>query len=159
MGQGRHDIGKAVRPSDYQDSPDGSRAAAESGSRNELENEGRWQGFTDPPAAERKMHQSEDIYTTSFEDYKKLGLDPLPIPYEDGHPTKGPKIAGWVIKAEHGDYTKKDFSKPCNIGVLLGGQNHITDIDCDSPEAVSIGVEIMGLLMEKTGKTMMFGRN
>ena len=105
------------------------------------------------------MTTANNIYITGFENYKKLGLDPLPIPYEDGHPTKGPKIAGWQVKADRGDYTKEDFSDPCNIGVLLGGPKNITDIDCDSPEAVSIGREIMGHLMEKSGKTMMFGRD
>jgi len=104
------------------------------------------------------MNLSKNIYTEAFENYKKLGLDPLPIPYENGHPTKGPKIAGWQTEAASGEYTETDFAEPCNIGVLLGGPKNLTDIDCDSPEAVLIGEEVMGDLMKHTGKTMMFGR-
>ena len=79
--------------------------------------------------------QSESIYTKAFQHYKKLGLDPLPIPYVDGHPTKGPVDPGWPIKAANG-YTEADFrGDPCNIGILLGGPQNITDIDCDSPES------------------------
>jgi hypothetical protein len=55
-------------------------------------------GFSDPPAAERKMNVSNSIYT-AFENCKKIGLDPLPIPNEDGHPTKGPKIPGICLPA------------------------------------------------------------
>lgn len=99
-----------------------------------------------------------NIYVEASENYKKIGLDPVPIPYEDGHPTKGPKITGWNTKAANHEYTESDFAEPCNIGILLGGSKHLTDIDCDSPEAVFIGNEIMGDLMEKTGRTMIFGR-
>ena len=104
------------------------------------------------------MIESKNIYVEAFENYKKLGLDPLPIPYEDGHPTKGSKITGWPTKAASGQYTAADFSGPCNIGVLLGGTRNLTDIDCDSPEAVLIGSEVMADLMQTTGRTMMFGR-
>jgi putative DNA primase/helicase len=105
------------------------------------------------------MTLSKNIYIDAFENYTKMGLDPLPIPYdENGHPTKGPKINGWHIKAANHQYTESDFAGPCNIGILLGGPKNITDIDCDSPEAVLIGTEIMGHLMESTGKTMIFGR-
>lgn len=103
------------------------------------------------------MNLSDNIYVTAFENYKNMGMDPLPIPYEDGHPTKGPKIAGWQTKAANGEYTESDFAEPCNIGILLGGPKNTTDIDCDSPEAVAVGGDIMGSLMERTGKTMMFG--
>lgn len=104
------------------------------------------------------MNLSNNIYIEAFQEYKKLGLDPLPIPYEDGHPTKGSKIAGWPTKAANGDYTTADFAEPCNIGVLLGGAKKLTDLDCDSPEAVAVGSDIIGQLMERTGKTMIFGR-
>ncbi len=105
------------------------------------------------------MKVSTTIYTTAFQDYKNLGLDPLPIPYdENGHPTKGPKIPGWQIKASNGEYTPEDFAEPCNIGVLLGGPKNVTDLDCDSPQAVAVAGDIIGHLMQKTGKTMMFGR-
>src|ERR1035441_5228291 len=82
--------------------------------------EGRWQGL--PTRQQRKgMIESKTIYMQAFESYKKLGLDPLPIPYENGHPTKGPKIAGWQTKAANGEYTSADFAEPCNIGILRGG--------------------------------------
>src|SRR5207247_4891228 len=41
---------------------------------------------------------------------------------------------------------------------LLGGQKHLSDLDCDSPEAVAVAGEIMDQFMEKTGATMIFGR-
>ena len=100
------------------------------------------------------MILSNSIYIEAFENYKKLGLDPLPIPYENGRPTKGPKIGGWNTKAATGEYTSADFVEPCNIGVLLGGTRNLTDIDCDSPEAVFIGKEIMSTLPP----TFTFGR-
>ena len=103
------------------------------------------------------MIVSESIYT-AFENYKKLGLDPLPIPHENGHPTKGPKIADWQTKAANGEYTDDDFADPCNIGNLLGGPKNLTAIDCDSPEAVAVSDDLFGHLMDQTGKTMMFGR-
>jgi P4 family phage/plasmid primase-like protien len=106
------------------------------------------------------MKAIRTIYTTAFQDYKNLGLDPLPIPYdENGYPTKGPRIDGWQIKAANGSYTEEDFSDPCNIGVLLGGPKNLTDIDCDSPQAVAVAGDIIGHLMQKTGTgTMIFGR-
>jgi putative DNA primase/helicase len=104
------------------------------------------------------MNLANNIYVEAFQKYKTLGLDPLPIPYEDGHPTKGPKIPDWPTKAANQENTESDFAEPCNIGVLLGGPRNLTDIDCDSPEAVMIGNEVMADLMEKTGKTMTFGR-
>ncbi|MCZ2153105.1 MAG: bifunctional DNA primase/polymerase [Bryobacterales bacterium] len=104
------------------------------------------------------MSESNSIYTEAFENYRKMGLDPVPIPYEDGHPTKGPIVPGWQTTAASGGYTEADFAASCNIGILLGGTKNLTDIDCDSPEAVLVGGEIIGHLMETTGKTMMFGR-
>jgi hypothetical protein len=100
------------------------------------------------------MSVSKSIYIEAFEKYKKLGLDPLPIPHENGHPTKGPKITGWQTKAANGEYTSAEFAEPCNIGVLLGGTKNLTDIDCDSPEAVFIGNEVMKTLPP----TFTFGR-
>ena len=100
------------------------------------------------------MKLANIIYTEAFEQYKKMGLDPVPIPYENGHPKKFPTEQEWQTKAAKGDYTKEDFAEPCNIGILLGGAKNITDIDCDSPEAVAIGT----VIMEDLGKTMMFGR-
>lgn len=103
------------------------------------------------------MISTNSIYT-AFQQYKELGLDPLPIPYEDGHPTKGPKRTGWQTRAAHGEYAESDFDEPSNIGILLGGPKNLTDIDCDSPQAVAVSGDIMNHLMEMTGKTMMFGR-
>jgi hypothetical protein len=103
------------------------------------------------------MKLSTNINIEAFENYKSLGLDPLPIPYDNGHPSKVPKIGGWHTKASNGEYTADDFSEPCGVGILLGGTNNVTDIDCDSTEAVSTSSEIMRKLMDETGETMMFG--
>jgi hypothetical protein len=100
------------------------------------------------------MIESTTIYITAFNDYKALGLDPLPIPYKDGYPTKGPEVSGWQIRAANDGYTDADFVGPCNIGVLLGGPKHITDIDCDSPEAIAVAGEILSHLPT----TWTFGR-
>jgi hypothetical protein len=100
------------------------------------------------------MIESKTIYIDAFENYKNLRLDPLPIPYENGHPTKGPKIAGWQTKAANGEYISADFAGPCNIGILLGGTKNLTDIDCDSPEAVLIGNEVLKTMPP----TFTFGR-
>jgi hypothetical protein len=97
---------------------------------------------------------SKNIYTTAFQDCKNLGLDPLPIYYdENGHPTKEPKISGWPIKAAKSEFVETDFVAPCNIGILLGGAKNLTDVDCDSPQAVAVAGDIIGHLMQKTGKT------
>jgi P4 family phage/plasmid primase-like protien len=98
------------------------------------------------------------IYTAAFRTYKKMGLDPLPISYQNGRPTKEAKIIDWPTKAANGEFTEEDFAEPCNIGILLGGTKIVTDIDTDSPEAVAVGGDIIGQLMETTGKTFMFGR-
>lgn len=104
------------------------------------------------------MIDSTNIYTEAFHRYKKMGLDPVPIPYENGHPTKRPNEDDWQTIAANGGYTEADCCKRCNIGNLLGGTRNLTDIDCDSPQAVAVGGEIIGDLMKTTGKTMMFGR-
>src|SRR5579862_237965 len=105
------------------------------------------------------MNESNNnIYTAAFHQYKKLGLDPLPIPHLDGHPSKAPTGKHWPERAANGDYTADDFADPCNVGNLLGGRKNLSDLDCDSPEAVAVAGEIMDQFMEKTGKTMIFGR-
>src|SRR5258708_6967994 len=100
------------------------------------------------------MTQSNNIYTTAFHHYKKLGLAPLPIPHIDGHPSKKPTDKGWPERAANGEYTESDFVRACNVGVLLGGPKNVTDLDCDSPEAVAVAGEITDAFMEKTGATM-----
>src|SRR5690349_7427872 len=97
---------------------------------------------------------NNNIYTTAFHHYKNLGLDPLPIPHRDGHPSKCPTEIGWPQRAANGNYSEADFADPCNAGILIGGPKHVTDIDCDSPEAIVVAGEIMKNLMEKTGDTM-----
>lgn len=91
----------------------------------------------------------------AFRSYKELGLDPLPIPNQNGLPTKGPKIAGWQQTAANNGYTEADFESPCNLGVLLGGQNHLTDIDCDSQWAVKAA----GFVFHGCDPFMIFGRS
>ncbi len=71
-----------------------------------------------------------------------------------GIPQRGRRSAAGNTKAANGDYTGDDFSEPCNIGILLGGSKNLTDIDCDSPEAVLIGNEVMKTLPP----TFTFGR-
>src|ERR1019366_5921143 len=110
--------------------------------------------FYRPASSGKEMTLSKNIYIEAFENYGKIGMDLLPIPYEDGHPTKGPKVRGWQTKAAIGEYTSADFTEACNIGILLGGTKNLTDIDCDSPEAVFIGKEIMNTLPP----TFTFGR-
>jgi len=107
----------------------------------------------------RKIKVSSGIYTEAFEHYKTMGLDPVPIPYEDGHPAKCPRDTAWQTKAATGDYVVNDFVRECNIGILLGGIENVIDIDCDSPEAVAVSGDIIGHLMEGTSKTMMFGHD
>lgn len=103
------------------------------------------------------MISTTTIYN-AFQQYKDLGLDPLPIPYENGRPTKGPKSTGWNTRAADGDYSENEFADPCNIGILLGGPRHLTDIDCDAPQAVAVSGDVFEHLMEQTGNTMIFGR-
>ncbi len=102
------------------------------------------------------MNLSKNIYT-AFRQYTEMGLDPLPILNKEGRPTKKPEIHEWPIKAANHGFSDEDFSE-ANIGILLGGKRHLTDIDCDSPEGVRIGVEVLDDLMKKTGTTVVFGR-
>src|SRR6266404_2611280 len=105
------------------------------------------------------MNESNNnIYSTAFHHYKQLGLDPRPIPDINSHPSKFPTQIGWPERAAGEDYTEADFAEACNVGNLLGGPKNVTDIDCDSPEAIAVAGEIMDHFMEKTGKTMIFGR-
>ncbi len=98
--------------------------------------------------------QPNSTYIDEFENYKKLGFDPLPIPYENGRPCKVPKRAGWQTLAENREYVDADFRCDCNIGILLGGEKHLTDIDLDSPEAVAVGREILADLMKNIEVTL-----
>jgi P4 family phage/plasmid primase-like protien len=104
------------------------------------------------------MNQSEDIYTVAFQDYKAMGLDPLPIPHQNGNPTKRPTDDNWQIRAANGGYTEADFKIACNMGNLLGGPKHFSDLDCDSPEAIRVASDVMKDLERKIGRTMVFGR-
>jgi len=103
------------------------------------------------------MTVSTNIYTAAYNHYRTLGLDPLPIPYHNGLPSKVPVYDNWQTKASNHDFTADECSSDCNIGILLGGDNNVTDIDCDSPEAVAVSGDIIAELMKKTGKTMIFG--
>jgi P4 family phage/plasmid primase-like protien len=86
---------------------------------------------------------NNNIYTAAFHQYKRAGLDPLPIPYIDGHPTKGPTETGWPTKAANGEYAEHDFERECSIGNLHGGVKHISDLDLDALIAVAVGREVM----------------
>ncbi len=98
------------------------------------------------------MKRSADIYQKAFERYKELGFDPLPIWNIDGHPAKNPTEKNWPEKAASGTYVAADFAKNVNIGVLLGGTRHLTNLDLDSTEAVSVGNEVMATFMAKMVK-------
>lgn len=107
-------------------------------------------------SSRKEMNKTNsNIYIDAFDRYKVMGLDPLPIPYEQGLPSKVPLIPGWQRSAEAGIFTADDFSKPCNMGVLLGGKFHLTDIDLDSPEAVAVGRDIL----REYEATLNFGRD
>lgn len=97
--------------------------------------------------------QNEAI-VRAFEQYEADGLDPLPIPPKDGHPTKGPITKGWPENAIKG-HAKEDFEQPCNIGVLLGGgARNPTDIDCDNQWAIKAA----GYFFIDADPYMVFGR-
>ena len=85
------------------------------------------------------MNQSNNIYTDEFRRYRDLGLDPLPIPSNEGRPSKIPLYPGWQTKAANHEFTAQDFPIDSNMGILLGGEKHLTDIDADSPESVAGG--------------------
>lgn len=105
------------------------------------------------------MSLSNNIYIDAFKKYIVMGLDPLPIPYEDGHPTKGPKITDWPTKAANHEFTETDFEDASGVGIELGGKKNETDLDCDSPEAVRIGGEVMNALEQRRRTTQFkFGR-
>ncbi|MBV8552915.1 MAG: bifunctional DNA primase/polymerase, partial [Acidobacteriaceae bacterium] len=96
---------------------------------------------------------SKDIYQ-AVQAYKELGLDPIPIAYVNGKPAKRPTQNGWQLKAETG-YSAEDFITPCNVGVLLGGDTNLADIDADSRIAVAIAADV---LSKKLPDTRRFGR-
>jgi hypothetical protein len=56
-------------------------------------------------ASGKKGMESNNIYTEAFHKYKKMGLDPVPIPKEVGHPSKGPTIPDWPTKAANGGFS------------------------------------------------------
>jgi hypothetical protein len=99
------------------------------------------------------MSEFETDLKQAFRTYKALG-DPVPIPYRDGLPTKRCLIPDWPAKAANGEFTEADFNEPCNIGLLTGGANNLTDFDLETPEAVKIGNKILS----GNGPTMIFGR-
>lgn len=92
------------------------------------------------------------IYDAYFY-WKEQGLDPIPIPYVDGHPVKYPSQRGWVEMAEAG-HSPEDFKRPCNLGSRLGGEKNVSDIDLDDLLAGVIGKK---LLLARFGKTLWFG--
>jgi P4 family phage/plasmid primase-like protien len=95
---------------------------------------------------------SKNIYIDAFNKYREMGLDPLPIPYENGHPTKSPMMTDWPTKAANHEFTEADFEDPCGIGNLLGGPKNTTDADLDSREAVLIGGEVFDALEKRTAE-------
>jgi len=98
------------------------------------------------------MTLSNNIYIDAFKKYREMGLDPLPIPYQEGHPTKGPILTDWPTKAANHEFTEADLEDPCGIGNLLGGPRNTTDADLDSREAVLIGGEVFESLEKRTGE-------
>jgi P4 family phage/plasmid primase-like protien len=106
------------------------------------------------------MQISDNNYIAeAFREYRTMGLDPLPIPYIDGHPAKHPTEVDWQVKAANGEYNETDFKGPFrNLGNLLGGPKNLTDIDLDWPEGLKLATEIMEEFARGYAPTMMFGR-
>lgn len=100
------------------------------------------------------MNQCPKTIYDAAQYWRSKGLDPLPIPNVDGHPTKNPTQSGWPIAAANG-HSDKDFQRPCNLGNLLGGATNAVDVDADSAIAVTIANEILPKEFEKT---LVFGR-
>ncbi len=77
------------------------------------------------------------------------GFSPVPVP----HRSKGSVLEGWqqleITLATASQYFN---SAPQNIGLLLGDKFGSTDVDCDCPEAIAVGRE----LLPETG--LIFGR-
>ena len=83
------------------------------------------------------------------ESWIKRGFHPVPVPYRE----KGPVLDEWQKIRINKDTVHSYFDlAPQNVGVLLGDENRVADIDCDCLEAVSAAIE----LAPPTG--MIFGR-
>jgi hypothetical protein len=79
----------------------------------------------------------------------RRGFSPIPVPYR----SKRPVIEAWQrLEITVDAAPQYFFSQPQNIGVLLGDKFGSTDVDCDSPEAITAGRE----LLPETG--LIFGR-
>ena len=81
--------------------------------------------------------------------YREEGLHPVPLPYR----TKKPVMQGWPnFRPTVDDLPKYFDSKPQNIGIILGDETGVSDVDCDVPEALVPAA----MLLPETG--MRFGR-
>jgi hypothetical protein len=81
--------------------------------------------------------------------YVEERLHPIPVP----HRTKRPILDGWPdLRLTLADIPKYFSSAPKNIGIILGDETGIADVDCDTIEAVIAA----RLFLPKTG--MVFGR-
>jgi P4 family phage/plasmid primase-like protien len=79
----------------------------------------------------------------------RQGFSPIPVPYR----SKGPIIAGWERLGITVEAAPLYFNGAAlNIGLLLGDKFGSTDVDCDCPEAITAGRE----LLPETG--LIFGR-
>src|SRR3954447_5018640 len=77
------------------------------------------------------------------------GFFPVPVP----HRSKGPVLPGWERLEITMDQASRYFHRGSqNIGLLLGDRFGSTDVDCDCPEAITAGRE----LLPDTG--LIFGR-
>jgi AAA domain/Bifunctional DNA primase/polymerase, N-terminal len=83
------------------------------------------------------------------ERYIRLGLLPIPIPLRQ----KAPVLENWTALRLTKDDIPAHFSETrSNIGLLLGDEYGVTDVDVDAPEAVAIAWDFL----PDTG--MIFGR-
>src|SRR5579871_1577763 len=86
----------------------------------------------------------------AVERYINLGLLPVPIPFRE----KAPMIPDWpaVRVRTTSDIPRYFNGAPSNIGVILGDESGVCDVDLDSPEAIAVAWDIL----PETG--MIFGR-
>jgi D5 N terminal like len=87
--------------------------------------------------------------------YKKIGIDPLPIPPVNGKPSKYPTTTGWTKAAAEG-HSLDDFQEGDNIAALLGGEKHASDADFDSDLARRMGPKVFAAAFPRIADQFVF---
>jgi hypothetical protein len=82
---------------------------------------------------------AEDIQGAA-ENYLQQCFVPIPVRLKGKKPINN----GWQNQTLNSTQIKRDFSQPCNIGILLGdASDGLVDIDLDCPEAISIAEQYL----------------